>query len=72
MVDNGIGIPKDLRKKILTKFYRVPTGHVHNDKGFGLGLDYVNKIVVAHKWRIYVDENAGGGTIFTLFIPNKK
>ena len=72
MADNGIGIPKDQRKKIFTKFYRVPTGNVHNVKGFGLGLDYVNKIVVAHKWRIYVDENAGGGTIFTLFIPNKK
>ncbi len=70
--DNGIGIPKDQRKKIFTKFYRVPTGNVHNVKGFGLGLDYVNKIVVTHKWEIRVDENTGGGTIFTLLIPNKK
>jgi len=71
-VDNGIGIPKDQRKKIFTKFYRVPTGNVHNVKGFGLGLDYVNKIVVTHRWKITVDENPGGGTIFTLLIPNKK
>jgi len=70
IADNGIGIPKDQRKKIFTKFYRVPTGNVHNVKGFGLGLDYVQKIVTAHKWKIKVDENPDGGSIFTLSIPN--
>ncbi len=70
-IDNGIGIPKDQRKKIFTKFYRIPTGNVHNVKGFGLGLDYVKKIVMAHKWDIKVDENPEGGSIFTLIIPNK-
>lgn len=69
IADNGIGIPKDQRKKIFTKFYRVPTGNVHNVKGFGLGLDYVLKIVSAHKWKIKVNENPEGGSIFTLFIP---
>lgn len=69
IADNGIGIPKDQRKKIFTKFYRVPTGNVHNVKGFGLGLDYVQKIVSAHKWKINVDENPEGGSIFTLIIP---
>lgn len=67
--DNGIGIPKDQRRKIFTKFYRVPTGNVHNVKGFGLGLDYVQKIVTAHRWKIKVDENPAGGSIFTLIIP---
>jgi two-component system phosphate regulon sensor histidine kinase PhoR len=43
---------------------------VHNVKGFGLGLDYVQKIVSAHKWKIKVDENPGGGSIFTITIPN--
>lgn len=69
IADNGIGIPKDQRKKIFTKFYRVPTGNIHNVKGFGLGLDYVQKIVSAHKWKINVDENPEGGSIFTLIIP---
>lgn len=69
--DNGIGISKDQRKKIFNKFYRVPTGNVHNVKGFGLGLDYVLKIVLEHKWKIKVSENPNGGSIFTLFIPYK-
>lgn len=69
VMDNGIGIPKDQRKKIFTKFYRVPTGNIHNVKGFGLGLDYVQKIVLAHKWKIKVDENPEGGSIFKLIIP---
>ena len=72
IADNGIGIPKDQRKKIFTKFYRVPTGNVHNVKGFGLGLDYVKKIAIAHRWKIKVDGNPGGGSIFTLSIPSKQ
>lgn len=70
--DNGIGISKKYRKKIFKRFYRIPTGNVHNVKGFGLGLDYVRKIVKAHKWEIKVDNNPEGGSIFTLLIPQKK
>jgi two-component system, OmpR family, phosphate regulon sensor histidine kinase PhoR len=69
IADNGIGISKKYRKKIFRKFYRIPTGNVHNVKGFGLGLDYVWKIVKSHRWKIKVDENPEGGSIFTLIIP---
>lgn len=69
--DNGIGIPRNARKKIFRKFYRVPTGNIHNVKGFGLGLDYVAKIINAHKWKITVEANLNGGSIFKILIPEK-
>lgn len=71
IADNGIGIPNDLKSKIFKKFYRVPTGNVHDVKGFGLGLDYVHKMVVAHNWKISVSDNPKGGSIFTLIIPHE-
>ncbi|HOF55275.1 MAG TPA: HAMP domain-containing sensor histidine kinase [Prolixibacteraceae bacterium] len=70
--DNGIGIPLDARKKIFRKFYRVPTGNIHDVKGFGLGLDYVHRIVKAHRWKIKVEGNDLGGSTFTLIIPKRR
>ena len=67
--DNGIGIAKEYRKKIFGKFFRVPTGDIHNVKGFGLGLDYVRKIIRRHGWDIDVSENSLKGSIFTITIP---
>lgn len=67
--DNGIGIPKEYRKKIFKRFYRIPTGNVHDVKGFGLGLDYVRKVVKAHGWKIFVTDNRHGGSTFVLIIP---
>jgi two-component system phosphate regulon sensor histidine kinase PhoR len=68
--DHGIGIPRQYRKKIFDRFFRVPTGNVHNVKGFGLGLDYVKKIVERHGWKIQVTDNLPKGSIFTLIIPD--
>ncbi len=67
--DNGIGIPREDRRKIFKKFYRVPTGNIHDVKGFGLGLDYVRRIVAAHRWKIYAEENSDGGSTFKIVIP---
>lgn len=66
--DNGIGIPPNDRKRIFNRFYRVPTGNVHDVKGFGLGLDYVKKIVQRHSWQIEVLENPRKGSTFIVEI----
>ena len=66
--DNGIGIAPNDRKKIFNRFYRVPTGNVHDVKGFGLGLDYVKKITQRHGWRIKVIENPRKGSTFIVEI----
>lgn len=68
--DNGIGIDKKYYRNIFKKFYRVPTGDVHNVKGFGLGLNFVKKIVDAHNGRIVVNSIPGIGTEFKIIIPS--
>jgi len=67
--DHGIGIPKQYRKQIFDRFFRIPTGNVHNVKGFGLGLDYVKKIIEGHGWKIRVSDNLPKGSIFAIIIP---
>jgi two-component system phosphate regulon sensor histidine kinase PhoR len=67
--DNGVGIEKKYIKSIFKKFYRIPTGDIHNVKGFGLGLNFVKRIIDAHNGKIKVNSLPGIGTEFRLFIP---
>lgn len=67
--DNGIGVKEDDQKKIFDKFFRVPTGNVHNVKGFGLGLNYVRQIVDAHRGRITLKSHLGEGCTFRIYFP---
>lgn len=68
--DNGIGIGKEHQKNIFKKFFRIPTGNVHNVRGFGLGLNYVALIVSVHGGKISMQSEEGQGTTFTLCFKN--
>ena len=69
ITDNGIGIAPDHQKKVFDKFFRVPKGNVHDVKGFGIGLNYVQNMVHAHHWKISLESELNKGSTFNIQIP---
>ncbi len=69
VADRGTGIPEEYHKKVFEKFFRVPTGDVHNVKGYGLGLSYVASVIKSHRGNIVVESTPGEGAKFIVTLP---
>jgi signal transduction histidine kinase len=67
--DNGVGIAAEYKNRVFEKFFRVPTGDVHNIKGYGLGLNYVLSIMKAHDGTVEVESEPGKGSNFIITFP---
>ncbi len=70
--DNGIGIATEHQKKIFERFYRITDGELHITKGFGLGLNFVKKVIDTHHGKIEVNSELGNGSTFTIKLSLNK
>jgi two-component system, OmpR family, phosphate regulon sensor histidine kinase PhoR len=67
--DNGVGMTKDVQKRIFETFYRAQGGNLHETKGFGLGLSYVREIIRLHNGELVVHSAPGKGSQIGFKLP---
>jgi signal transduction histidine kinase len=68
VADNGIGIDPAQVERAFEMFARIPGGAAEH-QGTGLGLAISRRIVERHGGRLWVEPNAGGGSVFRLTLP---
>ncbi len=69
VMDRGMGFARKEAERLFDRFYRIPTGNLHDVKGFGLGLSYVKEVVQAHGGWVKASPRAGGGAVFHMWLP---
>jgi signal transduction histidine kinase len=67
VADRGRGVSRKDRENIFKRFWR---GGGEKKEGAGLGLAIVSEIMRAHRGRVSVTDNPGGGALFTLSFPS--
>ncbi len=72
ITDNGIGINKENLPQIFEKFYRIPTGDIHENEGFGLGLYFVKNTIKQMNGKMRISSQINKGTTFTIEFPFPK
>jgi two-component system sensor histidine kinase VicK len=69
VADTGVGIPADKLEKVFDRFYQVDGSATRRFSGAGLGLAIARRIVEAHGGRIWVESEAGKGSVFKFTVP---